>query len=495
MRAHEHRAIGDAATGGALVNLGGDAPDERFWLTFGDVVALSGDFFPPGGRTETEVGPSLFALGRRAGKNGTLLGTRDEILGALKVMSVDESFADPRFEQGGQFAGLALTVGNHRTDVERRVRDRYLALAAVNDDHFVSPGHAHTRTGSGCPSARAAYRHLHRVALDEAWALGRSGGDPTRAMAREAAALHYLTDAFASGHLRTPVAAIRSHWRERYPGFWQRLQTKVASETASALRELSPVLRIVPASALHHRTESELRLRTEHYPQLSVGDLVARCFHDWDNTHGLVVDGGAVVFGDGRVDAGSTRELALAAVGAGIDDVEVAFALGRTGRVEPGQPLYEEVREATGASSGDFRAEARIPRPAESNAAQNWRADDVESLWASPMLGSRGATVGQALAAMLDPDGGFVRQLEALGHGLAGTRGVLRLPVVGRWLGDKCCQAYSAGFVAPLTRDPRAVILDLVGADGTGEATAARLPEHVRAKPPAVMSCRPRGSA
>jgi hypothetical protein len=43
----EHRDIGDAATGGALVNLGGESAKERFWLSYGDVMALSGDYFIP----------------------------------------------------------------------------------------------------------------------------------------------------------------------------------------------------------------------------------------------------------------------------------------------------------------------------------------------------------------------------------------------------------------------------------------------------------------
>lgn len=47
MRAYEHRAIGDAATGAAAVNLGGESTGDRFLLSFGDVVALSGDFFRP----------------------------------------------------------------------------------------------------------------------------------------------------------------------------------------------------------------------------------------------------------------------------------------------------------------------------------------------------------------------------------------------------------------------------------------------------------------
>ncbi|PZS24015.1 MAG: hypothetical protein DLM60_01330 [Pseudonocardiales bacterium] len=76
---------------------------------------------------------------------------------------------------------------------------------------FVTPGRSDAATGSGFGSALVAYRNLHQVALDEAWRLGRHGGDISRAMAREAAAAHYLTDAFAAGHLRTPVAAIRRY--------------------------------------------------------------------------------------------------------------------------------------------------------------------------------------------------------------------------------------------------------------------------------------------
>ncbi|MGH3975922.1 MAG: hypothetical protein ACRDS9_21715 [Pseudonocardiaceae bacterium] len=45
MKSHEHRAVGQAATAGALVQVGGDSTDERFVLSYGDVVALSGDFF------------------------------------------------------------------------------------------------------------------------------------------------------------------------------------------------------------------------------------------------------------------------------------------------------------------------------------------------------------------------------------------------------------------------------------------------------------------
>lgn len=388
VRSYEHRAVGDAATGAAMVNVGGESAEEAFWLSFGDVVALSGDFFRPRGATPAgcqveaveRAGGALFTMGGLPGQGGTRPGTRDEIICALKVATVDEAVVDPRFEPGGRFGHFSFSPRADRSDVERAVRDRYLSLAAVNDDHFVAPGRSDVPTGSGFGSAPAAYRHLHRAALGEAWALGRRRGDLAQAMAREAAAQHYLTDAFASGHLRTPVADIRRYWKGRYPRFWDHLQRRVASDTASALREVSRVVRLVPAGYLHRRTLSELMIRTGGYPELSVGDLVARCLHDWDNANGLEVEGGGVLFGDGHIDDGVTRELALGAVRAGNDDIEVAYGLGASGRDLGEDALCDAVRLATGARGDVFVAEAMIPRASAANPAQNWKAPDVETL-------------------------------------------------------------------------------------------------------------------
>ncbi|MGH9152163.1 MAG: hypothetical protein ACRD03_07170 [Acidimicrobiales bacterium] len=473
MRAYEHRSIGDAATGGATVNLGGESGDERFELTYGDVVALSGDFFRPDGPSTpgvageqgsraSECSGRLFDLAMVAGEAGGRPASRDEIVGALKVAAVDEAVPDRRFEPGGRFAGFRFSAGADRSEVERRVRDRYLTLAANNDDHFVAPGRSDSPTGSGFGSALEAYRRLHEAALDEARRLGRRGGDISRAMAREAAAQHYLTDAFAAGHLRTPVADIRRYWKARYPAFWAHLQRKVAADTATALRDLSAVMRLVPRRVLQRRTLSELTIRTCRYPELSVGDLVARVFHDWDNDRGLTVEGGGVVFGDGRIDDGATKKLALAGVRAGLDDIEAAFALGSSGRRLRGQALYRAVRRATGANGDRFLAETAVPRLSPANPVQNWLAPDVETLWTSPVVGATGTTVGEALVTMLEPDGQFIRQVEGLGQGLAGDHGVFALPVVGAWLSGKCCRAYHRGFVEPLAHDPRAVVWALL---------------------------------
>jgi len=465
----EHRAIGDAATGGAMVNVGGESPEEAFWLTHGDVVALSGDYFRPG----TGAG-GLVTLARVAGRSGTLVGTRDELVAALKVASVDEESGDARFDPGGEFGHFDFSPRADRSDVERAVRDRYLAQAAVNDDHFVAPGRSDVATGSGFPSAPAAYRRLHEAAIDEAWELGRRRGDLSRAMAREAAAQHYLTDAFAAGHLRTPVAEIRRYWKGRHPGFWEALQHRVAHNTARALRDLSAALRVLPAGYVHDRTMSELKSRTGAYPELSAGDLVARCLHDWDNAHGLHVEGVGQVFGDGHIGEGVTTELALAAVRAGNDDVEAAYELAAAGSTVAGEGRHAAVREATGAEGPAFLAETKIPVPSDANPPQNWQAADVETLWHTPIVGATGTTVGAALTDMLDPDGQFVRQLDRLGEGMAGTHGVFGLPVVGAWLSRTCCRAFHEGFVVPLASDPASVVLDLVREAGDGRPHPSR---------------------
>ncbi len=471
MKSHEHRAVGEAATAGALVQIGGDSAEERCVLSYGDVVALSGDFL---------VSDDLFRLAAIPGDQGTKLGTRDEIICALKVMAVDGAFVDTRFEPGGEFSHFRFTAAAAATEVERRVRDRFLALATANGDHFVAPGrpgtaHDHQGPQSGrFDSAVIAYRRLHEAALDEACRLGRCRGDESRAMAREAAAQHYLTDAFASGHLRTPVTAIRQFWHHRYPRFWQSLQRKCAADTASALRELAWPARILPDGILYDRALAAVRARTRGYPPITLGDLLARVFHDWDNNHGLTLEGGGVLFGDGLFEQGVGKDLAVAAVRSGIDDVEVAYRLGVSGSRLRGAALYRAVRSATGAPDDTFGPETRIPTPAADSPPQNWRATDVEALWSSPIVGTTGTTVGMAVEETLRLGAEVSRRLDCLGPGVFEVPRLLSLPALRRWAARNACQAYHHGFIRGLAQDPKATVLAIVD----DEAGSGARPQH-----------------
>jgi hypothetical protein len=483
MKSYEHRAVGQAATGGAFVQVGGDLAEERCVLSYGDVVALSGDFFashPHGahggeGTQGTQVGleglasDDLFRLAAIPGNRGTEPGTRDEIICALKVMTVDGAFVDARFEPGGQFGDFQFTATAAVTEVERRVRDRFLALAIANGDHFVVPGRPDTAHDYyGPPSSRfesaiVAYRRLHEVALDEACQLGRCRGDESRAMAREAAAQHYLTDAFAAGHLRTPVTAIRRFWYHRYPRFWESLQHKVAADTASALRELALPARILPNGFLYEHTLAAVKAHTRMYPHITLGDLLARVFHDWDDSHGLILEEGGILFGDGHLEQGVGKQLAIAAARAGIDDVEVAYQLGVSGSQLQGEALYRIVRSLTNAHDDTFRPESRIPTPSADNPPQNWWARDIETLWSSPIVGATGTTVGMAVEETLRLGTEVSRRLDCLGRGIFEVPGLSGVPGLRRWAARKACQAYHHGFIQGLTRDPKATVLTIVG--------------------------------
>ncbi len=493
MKSAEHRAVGDAAAAGALVYVGGTSAEDSLVLGYGDVVALSGDFFAghPGkpdcgeGSREQQEGlaaDGLFELAGIAGQRGTQPGTRAEIICALKVMAVDGGFVDPRFEPGGQFSDFQFTPTAAVTEVERRVRDRFLALAAANGDHFVTPGSPDT-TGSnrGCPScppasrfgsAIVAYRRLHELALDQACGLGRCRGDLSWAMAREAAAQHHLTDAFAAGHLRTPVSAIRHFWHRRYPQFWPSLEHTVAADTAAALRELTPLARLLPAGILYDHVLAAVEARTIRFPPIGLGDLLARVFHDWDNDHGLILDTGGVLFGDGHLDQGVGMRLAVTAARAGIDDIEVAYQLGGSGSRLRGQALYHAVRSLTGAPRDTFRALTCVPSPSAVNPPQNWQAPDIETLWNLPIVGTTGATVGMAIEQTLQEGGEVFGRLDRLGPGVLELPGLLGMPVLRRWAGHKASHAYHHGFIQHLAHDPHATVLAVVGHEESSQVIA-----------------------
>ena len=59
-------------------------------------------------------------------------------------MPADGGFVDARFEPGGQFSDFQFTATAAATELERRVGDRFLALATANGDHFVVPGRPDT---------------------------------------------------------------------------------------------------------------------------------------------------------------------------------------------------------------------------------------------------------------------------------------------------------------------------------------------------------------
>lgn len=171
----EHKHIGDQASGNAHTTLRYGLPPR--WLSFGDVVALAGDYFA-----------SYFdmnELARTSDGRMELAWARWHCLG-LKADGVPEPPAagDPR----------------EADKRKKAVTDRYFSLASRNISHFSAGG-----------SAIATYAKSHSDALVDALEAGQTGDKTVwrRALTKDAFAVHFLTDAFSAGHVRTPRADIK----------------------------------------------------------------------------------------------------------------------------------------------------------------------------------------------------------------------------------------------------------------------------------------------
>ncbi|MBB4634916.1 eCIS core domain-containing protein [Longimicrobium terrae] len=442
---HEHKSLGDTAYGGALVNAGGDQPGTEFLLTFGDMVMLSGDYFSP---------EELSDFASRPGTGGNGRGTRDEIVYAMAwVNAKNPHQRDARFAAGGQWASFQAGA-----DVVAAVQERYNRRGAANDPHFVSPV-AGGAVPPGTPPASAGgnYRALHEAALEMAYDSGRAGTPLARALAREAAAQHYLSDAFSAGHLLTAITSIRAYWGGRYPLFWYNLLHKIGLDTATAMNAQSAAItNVLSVSFLYGRIMGDINAMAASLPPITLGDMVARVFHDWDNEHGVDVGGGRTVFGDNQLDnpapSNATRGLAQAAMRAGITDVRQAYTLGAAGGTAVDRPaLFAAVRSGTGATGTQYAPETMILTPASTQPAHNWHAADLETLWTLPIVAGSTTTVGQAISAGLVPGGEMRRALDDL---------ALRFPTSSFGMNPRA--AYLGGFVGPLVANPLAGVRGII---------------------------------
>lgn len=446
----EHQSLGNQATGSAIVNIGRDTPATRFELTYGDVIALSGDYFHV---------PDLFRLAEIPGSRGRQKGSRDEIIFALKKINA----SDPRFASGGIWHGFVFS-----DTVKKAVETRYKNLAAQNTSHFYAPSGRDPagqpiRPFAAAPSAFLGYRTLHERALALAYAAGgATGGDISHAMAMEAAAQHFLTDSFSAGHLRTPAASIRSYWAAKYPLFWYNLLHKMALDTAIRMNDIDSNVTTAfgTVQQMYEAIIDQVNVIASSLPPIKLGDLLLLLFHDYDNVLGLAVPGGRV-YGDSNLDAPDpqnlTRTIAEDAIRAGNNDVRVAFAFGSTtgGLAVAGAAVFLYVRMATHATPDRYVPETMIPEIDPSNPAQNWRAADFETLWGMHMLGASGPTVGDQITAAMRPGNDIRDQLDEIADSFP--------PVDPRWSGDlHPRRAYREGFVDPLVRNPRAGMLSII---------------------------------
>ena len=375
----EHAEIGDDATKGAhgekkTVELAAD-----YRITFGEMVAMAGDYFANIGQMRT--------LAANPGKGA---GTREE-LEYVRVVKIH---------------GNEDAEDNYSESARKAADKRYYGLAADNRSHFLNPNEGdtgrstkdkihdqvddksdfvalvtHAKKPSGAPGY---YRHGHIRALAEAGQLAKTDAGIDTAMAVEAFSAHYLTDMFAAGHTRTPRGSASDYWNAKCPMFFYNFKGFLAESLAYYINNHNwrgvATVDYINEQALG---TLESTLEEKGMPDFKFGDLVAGAIHDYDNQMGVpvMIDGQPKrLYGDGHLHEGDTKDMAMQAVRAGVSDVERYYAARRSGLSvhDAVAPLLHD---------GLFSAERLIPvvKPdaelPQQDQSVNWNFPDVGGLF------------------------------------------------------------------------------------------------------------------
>jgi len=370
----------------------------RFVLTHGDIVTLSGDYFDPREQDDNgqPIPDSLFRLASTPSSDpGKKPGTQDEILYALKKHAGNDwrfrRECTPEHPTPHPYSFLEFSP-----EVEKAVETRYLKLASRNDEHFQHP----QGPTSGGPSSQnrssggGSYRALHEDAIMNAYESKKRGSDAD-AMAHEAAAQHFLTDAFAAGHARTPRGSIRSHWQAKYPLFFSNLKKAIAHETAIWINSNDTNAATIGGNVMDITAGifEKVDAQTQDLPAFGFDDVVSLVVHDIDNERGLWVTNDLgdrwLTYGDGSLDKGGTKQHAMQAVNLGCQDIQTAYSLEEGMTKDQVLAAVRARTPAPGVPGEKYGPEQVIPRedpsmPA-SNGKQNWEADSFESLWKLPV--------------------------------------------------------------------------------------------------------------
>ncbi|NUU18714.1 S8 family serine peptidase [Cellulomonas humilata] len=341
----EHRAVADAGAGAigptSLVFEGSPKA-----LGFGEVVALAGDYFASYDQ--------MRELARSS--NG-----RAQLAHARWSATASGSGSTRPPEPTGDDAAI------------RAVNDRAARLAATNVSHFSAEG-ANWRE----------YSSWHAKALTDAVGAGADDRAWRKAVAKEAFGLHFLTDAFAAGHVRTPRGEIQAWYAKRYPGSQPMIDylARFVFERLVARNRIPSIGLKFPGKA-REKIADDIRQRAGAAADTySLGDVVSLALHDFDgnglyvvsdkDSRGRSVPGGHHwrAVGDGRLPTGRSSQdeawrMAVAGVRASVGELRQVRAAGQragaarvpaTGRAD----IIRRVLAADGRST--FAARAFVPR-------------------------------------------------------------------------------------------------------------------------------------
>jgi len=282
-------------------------------LTVGEMIALAGDYFD-----------DYFQMKELARTPGG----RDQLRWAL-WKALDGKGPEPNIDE----------------TIKDKVKEEYLALAGRNISHFLTGG-----------TSWATYFKWHSKAFVHALDAGIDSSENAwrEALSKEAFALHFLTDSFSSGHIRTPRSEMDAWYAQNYGDSVKKFVNKFAAfvygELKKRNRELRypgalPFLGLLPKYFTERNAKGDLQREMKKF---SLDDPIALALHDIDNEKGLhvisavdpsgrAVKGGYkwLAFGDGKLGEVNpmsrkpeTQNMVVAAVKASLNELRVIRAAG-----------------------------------------------------------------------------------------------------------------------------------------------------------------------
>ena len=376
----EHKRMGDLGAEGASMQL---APG--LTVSFGDVTALAGDYFG-----SVQQLQALAGVPGSASAPFSVVGSVDEVKYALYV-EVQKTMKADQFDEG----------------VVNAAKRRYFGLAAQNASHFSQPELGDElltqaeRAAKGSANNAGSYLANHELAIEAAIAAGSGQCGPLdEAMLYEGFGSHFLTDAFASGHTRTPRTSISDWWNPKVPMFWHNLKLWLAENIAKHLNDNTIIAGSVLTINYFWKSAIdtlESVMAAKGMPDLTFGDAIGGALHDLDNLEGVeaqVGDRFVTLVGDGEVLDGSDRELArgsetlklaAASVKVSIKDIHDAYEYATSGQTDP-----TAVKQALMTPDGLYRAEQLWPHALPDSQVANptlpWMVSTIEELLANDRI-------------------------------------------------------------------------------------------------------------
>jgi Domain of unknown function (DUF4157) len=377
---NEHKAMGDNATK-EMVEL---APD--FKVTFGDLTAIA-DFFGSVAQIK-EFAKSDFGL--------------QQIKFVIYV----------------EIRGQKNRKSEFSKEVENAVKKRYYTLAGGNYVHFTNPKEGDSQRdfkdkvndradekddrgnpvigSDGLPKKvpvnnAGSYRLNHESALREAYEAGKKGTSKNEAMLYEGFASHFLTDAYAAGHMRPERISIKEYWDPKVPMFWTNLKWWMAECIANHLNNQSIALSGFTEQFLWEQSLETLenKIKGKGIPDLTFGDAIAGSVHDNDNEKGVNAQVGNEVVklvGDGAVLDKNNHALATGA------DTMAKVTAGVKASLQEVEMAYKGKEPSSISIDGLYRAEQLWPKPIadsdpqQDNKTLNWKVESVVELLNDPRM-------------------------------------------------------------------------------------------------------------